>query len=247
VSEDLSIPRPTYRIPRHSRGMDPATKRLALISGGLGGALLAIIGGWTVMGHRSTAVPVIQADSRPIRVKPENPGGMQFAGSNEDLPGGADTNGGKLAPPPEAPAPQALLAPPPPPPAAVAAPATAPVTAPPAPAAAKAAVPAASPAVSPADKRTVAPAAERAAPAGKGALVQLAAVTSEDAARSEWQRLEKRMPDLFGHRQPAFSKTERSGHTLWRLRTGGFSDVAQATAFGERVHAKGASCSIADF
>jgi hypothetical protein len=219
--------------------MDPATRRLALIAGGLGGALLAIIGGWSMMGHRSSIVPVIQADGRPIRVKPENPGGMQIAGSNEDLSGGADTNSGKLAPPPEAPAPLALLAPPP---AAVATPAPAPAA--PATAAAK---PATDKPAAPAEKRAAAPTPDRAAPVAKGALVQLAAVTSEEAARSEWQRLEKRMPDLFGRRQPAISKIERSGHTLWRVRTGGFSDVAQATAFCERVHAKGASCSIADF
>jgi SPOR domain len=237
VSDDVTISRPTYRVPRHSRGMDPATRRLALIAGGLGGALLAIIGGWSVMGHRSTVVPVIQADNRPIRVKPENPGGMQIAGANDDMSGGADTNGGKLSPPPEAPAPQALLAPPPP---AVPAPVpTAPATA--------AAKPVVEKPAAPVEKRAVASASERNTPAAKGALVQLAAVTSEEAARSEWQRLEKRMPDLFGRRQPAFSKTERSGHTLWRVRTGGFSDVAQATAFCERVHAKGASCSIADF
>ena len=78
-------------------------------------------------------------------------------------------------------------------------------------------------------------------------MVQLAAVGSEDAAHSEWARLEKHWPDLFGHRQPAFSKTEHSGRALWRVRTGGFSDVAQATAFCERVRAKGAGCSIADF
>ncbi len=220
--------------------MDPATRRLALIAGGLGGALLVIIGGWSIMGHRNTAIPVIQADSRPIRVKPENPGGMQIAGANEDImSGGTDTNGGKLAPPPESPAPQALRAPPPASPAVVAAPALvpAPATAPTA-----TAKPAA-----PAEKHLATPAPEHAAPAGKGALVQLAAVSSEEAARTEWQRLEKRMPDLFGRRQPAFSKTERNGHTLWRLRTGGFSDVAQATAFCERVRAKGAGCSIADF
>jgi cell division septation protein DedD len=249
VSDDLSIPSPTYRVPRHSRGMDPATRRLALIAGGLGGTLLAIIGGWSVMGHGNTAVPIIQADSRPIRVKPESPGGMQIPGSNEDLSGGADTNGGRLAPPPEAPAPQALLSPPPTPlqPAVVAAPAPTPVPATPPTAAAKAT---AEKPVAPADRRVVTPAPEHAAPAVPAArttLVQLAAVTSEEAARSEWQRLEKRMPDLFVRRQPAFSKTERGGHTLWRVRTGGFSDVAQAAAFCERVRAKGTSCSIADF
>jgi SPOR domain len=244
VSDEVSYSNSTYRVPRHSRGMDPATRRLALIAGGLGAALLAIIGGWSVMGHRSTAVPVIQADSRPIRVKPENPGGMQIAGSNDELSGGGDTNGGKLAPPTEAPAPQALLAPPPPSPSAVtAAPATAPV-APSVPAGVKPVAEKPAPA---ADKRAVASAPDHAAPAAKGALVQLAAVTSEDAAHGEWQRLEKRMPDLFGHRQPAFSKIEHSGHTLWRVRTGGFSDAAQATAFCERVRAKGAGCSIADF
>jgi sporulation related protein len=242
VSDEVSYSSSTYRIPRHSRGMDPATRRLALIAGGLGGALLAIIGGWSVMGHRSTAVPVIQADSRPIRVKPENPGGMQIAGSNDEMSGGADTNGGKLAPPTEAPAPQALLAPPPPAPAALVA-ASGPVATS-VPAAAK---PATEKPAAPVDKRAVTSAPDRAAPVAKGALVQLAAVTSEDAAHGEWQRLEKRMPDLFGHRQPAFSKIERSGHTLWRVRTGGFSDAAQATAFCERVRAKGAGCSIADF
>ncbi len=85
MSDDLSIPSPTYRVPRHSRGMDPATRRLALIAGGLGGALLLVVGGWSMIGHRSGAVPVVQADSRPMRVKPDNPGGMQVAGANEDI------------------------------------------------------------------------------------------------------------------------------------------------------------------
>jgi hypothetical protein len=198
------------------------------------------------MGHRSTTVPVIEADSRPIRVKPENAGGMQIAGGNEDImSGGSDTNGGKLAPPPEAPAPQALLLPPPPasPPPTLAAPTPSPASAAVAPAAPKPAAPV--------EKRAAAPAPAAAPPAAtpsaKAPMVQLAAVGSEDAAHSEWQRLEKHWPDLFGHRQPAFSKTERSGRALWRVRTGGFSDVAQATAFCERVRAKGTGCSIADF
>jgi hypothetical protein len=234
VSDDLSIPSPTYRIPRHHQGMDPATRRLALIAGGLGGVLLAVVGGWTLIGHRNAAVPVVQADSRPIRVKPDNPGGMQVAGADADiLSGGTEMKDGKLAPAPEAPAPQALTAPPAPPPV-VAAPVPAPTVA-----AATAKPVAAKPA----------PAAEKrpAAAAANGALVQLTAVQSEDAARSEWQRLSKRLPDLLGQRKPAFSKTEHDGKALWRVRTGGFADIPQASAFCDKVRAKGVGCSVADF
>ncbi len=236
MSDDLSIPSPTYRIPRHHQGMDPATRRLAMIAGGLGGVLLVVVGGWTLIGHRNAAVPVVQADSRPIRVKPENPGGMQVAGADADiLSGGTEMKDGKLGPAPEAPAPQALTAPPAPPPVVAAAvPAPAPVVA---------ATPAKPVAAKPA------PAAEKrpATPPANGALVQLTAVQSEDAARSEWQRLSKRLPDLLGQRKPAFSKTEHDGKALWRVRTGGFADVPQATAFCEKVRAKGVGCSVADF
>ena len=86
-----------------------------------------------------------------------------------------------------------------------------------------------------------------AAPAGNGTLVQLAAVRSEDAAKSEWERLSKRFPELLNSHHPAFSKTERDGRTLWRVRTGGFADVPQATSFCEKVRAKGSACSVADF
>lgn len=244
MSDDLSIPSPTYRVPRRRQRMDPGTRRLVLIAGGLGAALVVVVGGWELVGHRSTTVPVVQADNRPIRVKPDNPGGMQVAGANEDiLSGGAESATGKLAPPPEAPAPQALRAPPPP---AVAPPA-------PAPAPVVTAAPQPSVAMTPpkpgVTAKPVEPAPEKrpaVVPAGN-TLVQLAAVRSEDAAKSEWERLSKRFPELLGSHRPAFSKTERDGRTLWRVRTGGFSDVPQATSFCEKVRAKGAACSVADF
>jgi hypothetical protein len=218
--------------------MDPATRRLALIAGSLGAVLLAVVGAWTLMGHRNTTVPVVQADTRPMRVKPDNPGGMQVAGADEDILSGGNQGGdGKLAPAPEAPAPQALRSPPPAPPVA-AAPAPAATVVPAVPSAP------AKPAVA---KPATVPEKRPAVTAANGTLVQLAAVRSEDAAKSEWQRLSKRLPDLFGQRRPAFSKTEHDGHTLWRIRTGGFSDTAQASTFCEKVRAKGVGCSVADF
>jgi len=240
VSDDLSIPTPTYRIPRHRRGMDPGTRRLALIAGGLGATLLAVVGGWELIGHRSSTVPVVQADGRPIKVKPDNPGGLQVAGADEDiLSSRATSNEGKLAPAPEAPAPQALHSPPAPAAAAASPPAAAPAPPPAAtaPAAAKPPV-AAKPAAAP---------EKHAATAAGGAQVQLAAVSSEEAAKSEWQRLSKRLPDLLGQHRPAFSKTEHDGRTLWRVRAGGFADVPQATSFCEKVRAKGVGCSVAEF
>ncbi len=55
------------------------------------------------------------------------------------------------------------------------------------------------------------------------------------------------MPSLLASRQPDVTRFEHDGKTFWRLRTGGFSDIAQATQFCEQVRAKGGGCSIAAF
>ena len=80
-----------------------------------------------------------------------------------------------------------------------------------------------------------------------GPLVQLAAVGSEQVAQSEWQRLAKRMPDLLNDRRPLVQRAEHDGHVVWRVRTGGFADIAEATGFCARVRSKGGACSIASF
>ncbi len=83
--------------------------------------------------------------------------------------------------------------------------------------------------------------------AGHSPMIQLAALPTEEAAHTEWTQLTKKMPDLLNDRQPNFSRIERDGRTYWRVRTAGFADVAQARSFCDRVRAKGAGCSVADF
>jgi hypothetical protein len=250
--------------------MDPDTRRLMLFAGGLAGVLICLIGASTLLNHRSDTVPVVSADPRPIRVKPDNPGGMQINGAENDVfSGGVDNGNSKLAAVAETPDPNGLktaaaaASPPPKPsitvpaatqaatqPAIVTAPARPTVVASAAPLKPTQAAPAKPPAVTAAtasaSHAAVAPASGTTT-AGRAAMVQLAAVGSEQAARDEWQHLAKRMPELLNGREPNVLRVERDGHTYWRLRTTGFSDATQARAFCERMRAKGGGCAVADF
>lgn len=78
-------------------------------------------------------------------------------------------------------------------------------------------------------------------------MVQLAAVRSEADALAEWQRLSRHHPDLLGGRQPQISKVEHNGKTFWRLRTSGFADASQASAFCDHLRASGGGCTVASF
>ena len=255
MRDDLNIPLladgPSYRVARPRAAMEPNTRRLALIAGGIGAALVLLIGVYTLAGHRHPAtIPVVEADPRPLRVKPANPGGLDIAGADESILSGAAIGKEAMAPAPEVPAPQALQAqatPAPGPvqggdPAAAQPVSLAPVAPPAAPLPVTAA-PETRPARPAAVPRPAAP-----APTAAGtAQVQLAALPTEEGATAEWQRLAKRMPDLLGGRKPAVSRTEHDGRVFFRLRTGGFADIAQATAFCQRVREKGGGCSIASF
>ena len=95
---------PSWRARRG--GFDPDLRRMGRVAGGLALAGLAVAGGWSMLGRRPHEIPVIEAPSGPLRVRPENPGGMQLASGVDATPDGAGT----LAPPPEVPQPGALRA-----------------------------------------------------------------------------------------------------------------------------------------
>ena len=224
---------PSYR--PQARGRGAGSTRLLLAGGGAAALLVVGIASWGLTGGEAPVPPVIEADPRPLRVKPENAGGLQVAGTEEQAVSPAGNRRYGLAPAAEAPAPLALRAQ-----LGAGRPASelsepAPVAAAPTPQ-----VVTASPAAA------VAP-APRPAPPPSGAAVQLAAVASEDVAKQEWQRLSKRMPDLLGDRAPVIQRLERDGRIIWRLRTGGFADTAEATSFCVRLRAKGLACTIGSF
>jgi len=244
VPNDVDLAGGSWRV-RPRGAIDPQMKRLGLIAACLAGAVVLGVGGWVATGVQPRLVPVIEADRRPLRVKPDNPGGMQIANSEEQIMGGTD--GGKadaMAPAAETPSPQTLRTQvkssrdPEPLPGPVA---QTPVSPPPATAAPVASAP---PEVHPVRPNVQ---VTHPAPATGGVQVQLAALESEQAARSEWQRLSKRMPDLLGDRHPAVQRVERGGRTPFRLRMSGFADVAAAANFCAQVRTKGAGCAIATF
>jgi hypothetical protein len=107
MSDRVNASTPMYRPSRgDDRGMDAGTKRLLYLAGFGGLALLTGVAAYSLTGHSGgDTVPVVQADTRPIRVKPENPGGMAVAPEEQQ----ADPNNSHLAPPTEEPNPRALL------------------------------------------------------------------------------------------------------------------------------------------
>lgn len=269
---DIPMPRmapatgPSYRVSRSANPIDPATKRLAIIAGGLGAALLLLVGVWSLGGRHHGGVPVVQADTRPLRSKPDQPGGMQVAGENETILSGASSGKDAMAPPPETPAPETLkaeaqqqLAAQTASAAALAAAAAPAMVSPiqaepaiPAPVVSVPAVPAIAaipaPSAAPDQKPIAHTAAKVTKPPAPGTTqVQLAALGSEQAAMVEWQRLTHKMPVLLNDRHPAVLRSEFDGKTYFRLRTGGFTNIAEATAFCEHVRAKGVGCALARF
>ncbi len=256
--------------PRPDKPREPNMMRMGLIAGGIAVMALGVMSLWSWAGHRHSGVPVIEADSRPVREKPADQGGMKVEGANEAILSGNTDSRAVVTPAPETPALAALRsAATAPPPAAAPAPqqmtALAPAAeenmrvsglgetpgrpllnaSPPAAAEAPTPAPVAKPAPRVAANSLPQPAkpAVKSVPSGK-AMVQLAAVKSEAAANSEWVRLEHKFPALLGGRDRNIVAAERAGKSFWRLRVVGFADKKSAGEFCGKLKAAGGQCTL---
>ncbi len=240
------------------RSLPNVPRRLIIIAVGLtGSVLLAATIIWGISRMSTRSVPLIEADGRPFRVRPEiMPPQLTTPALPERAAGRPEQ--ARLAPAPEAPRSEALrqqMAPPPAPvpvaepappepaaPSRAARTATQPLTtARPVP---RTGTQTATPPGTAARAGTPAEANPRAAtpPAAGRTHVQLSAAVSEDAAKAEWERLRRRVPELAAH-QPRITRLERDGQAaLWRLRVGGLADPAAARALCEQVRARGGAC-----
>jgi len=77
--------------------------------------------------------------------------------------------------------------------------------------------------------------------------VQLAAAVDPAGAHTAWARLNSKMPALFSGRSPVYTHTKVAGVAFWRLRVGGFADIATARQFCASVRAQGGACTVATF
>ena len=71
---------------------------------------------------------------------------------------------------------------------------------------------------------------------------QLAALDSEERARSEWQHLQTQIPELLSGRTPTIMPADVHGRTFWRLRTGGFHTATEQSVFCSQVRGLGLDC-----
>lgn len=199
---------------------------------------------------KSDGVPLLRADERPTKIKPDQPGGMAIPDQNVSLynekPGGPPVE--KLLPAPEQPLPRPAPPPPSPPKEPAASPtmqqaptanAAAPAEAPPAPAS-ESATPAAN-----AAKPAPAPATPAAAASGHIHL-RLGSLRSPDAAREEWARLKRENPDLLGKLHAVAIRTDLGDKGIYyRIQAGSFGDAASAERLCDELKRRNFGCILA--
>ncbi len=182
---------------------------------------------------RGGEVPLIKAEERPVKRRPDEPGGMAI--SNQDKliydtmgDGSAEQEVEQLLPLPEEPLPPPT---------------------PPRPAAASKAPSTAAPKVAPAPPPSSAPAPpppKTASPAAGSIVVQLAAFRSDSAARGAWKRYRAANGDLLGKLEPSVERADLGAGrgVYFRLRAGPLADEAAAKRLCERLKARRLDCLV---
>jgi SPOR domain len=182
-------------------------------------------------GAGSGEVPLIRADERPTKVKPEKPGGMEIPDRDKLIYTQKRAAVEHLLPPPEKPMARPTAPPEtaarlevPQPPSVSAEPPAAPgrpTAAPPA--------QQQQPATNPASVQTAAakPATGQSSPAKTGGnRIQLASVRSEEAARQEWDRIRRNNSDLLGSLTATPIRADLGDRGVYyRLQTGPIPDA----------------------
>jgi hypothetical protein len=211
-------------------------------------ATVAVASGSSGGGAAAENVPLIRADTDPVKVKPDKVGGMNIPDKDDPLyTMGRGGNAEHILPPPEAPQPRPVAPPPPPPPpqANSQAPAIAPPGAFPAPLPAP--PPGAvqgKPAPKPAEPKAPAKPAEPAT-GGSPTKIQLASLRTPDEARDEWQRLKRDNPDLLGKLTAVAVKADLGERGVWyRVEAGPVGDKAAAAKLCKALKERDLGCQL---
>jgi len=195
-------------------------------------------------------VPLIRADQRPTKVKPERPGGMEIPDRDKLIYNPSRTVTEHLLPPPEKPMPRPVPPPPAPPPQTEAA--RSPTGATPVASAAAeapaAAVQAAQPpqqAAVPSGKAPQAP-SKPAGAKGAGPRLQLGSLRSEEEARQEWERIKHKNADLLGSLSANSIRADLGDKGIYyRLQTAPVADQAAAERICAELKQRSIGCIIA--
>jgi hypothetical protein len=187
-------------------------------------------------------VPLIRADTDPVKVRPEKAGGMNIPDKDDPLyamkPGQSPAE--HILPPPEAPQPRPVAPPPPAPPPQQMAQTVAPPGAFPAPLPAPPQVgsrPAAAPKAADAEKP--------AAAAGPPMKIQLASLRSPDEARDEWQRVKHENGDLLGKYTAVAVRSDLGDRGIWyRVEVGPVGDKAAALKLCKALKERDLGCQL---
>jgi hypothetical protein len=223
-------PMPYRRIKRRShRGLAIALALgvMALSAGGLW------VGYRLSVGRGSSGeIPLIHADTDPIKVKPDDPGGMEIPNRDRFV---LNPSGGmpveRLLPPPETPLPR---------PTTTSTPqATVPTTAPPA----SQAPPAAAPVTPPQTATVPTPGSTSDT---KGYRLQLGAEKGPEIAKQEWDRIKRQNADLVGSLSASVDRADLGARgVFYRIHVGPIADAAQAERLCAQLRQRGVGCILA--